>query len=408
MRAHLEGKAIVLGSATPSMESYANASQGKYRLLELKERANRKPMPEIQFITANIQRSFARKLSGRQRAMPVIDLPIDDRILEALRENFAQGKQAMVLVNRRGYAYYLFSIRDRKAVSCPNCSISLTVHEKSTLLRCHYCDFQKPVEKMIPPDAADAYVLVGYGSEQMELFLKEGVPGARIQRVDSDSVQQRDSLPQILDKFREGEIDILVGTQMLAKGHDFAKVTLICILEIDQTLNLPDFRAGERTFQLMVQAAGRAGRGEWSGHVLIQTQRADHPVLKAGLTQNFAEFWDDQLQFRRAHNYPPFSRMIVFEFSSSKREKLTKWVGEVERWIAQRLRSSEGRYSQLSILGPSIPPLETIRGRSRRTLLLMATDRRQLWGFAKELMAAFNTPAGDARLRVDVDPQSLM
>ena len=410
MRAHLEGRPVVLGSATPSMESYANAIQGKYQLLELMERANRKPMPDIQFITTDVQKGFARKLSGsgRQRAMPVIDLPIDERILEALRANLAEGKQSMVLVNRRGYAYYLFSIRDRKAVACPNCSISLTVHEKSTLLRCHYCDFQKAVDKMIPPDAADSYVLVGYGSEQMEYFLKEGIPGARIQRVDSDSVGQRDTLPSILDRFREGEIDVLVGTQMLAKGHDFAKVTLICILEIDQTLNLPDFRAGERTFQLMVQAAGRAGRGEWSGHVMIQTQRADHPVLKAGLKQSYSEFWEDQLEFRRAHNYPPFSRMIVFEFTSSKRDKLVKWVGEVEQWIIQRMKTSEGRYRQLSIMGPSIPPLETIRGRSRRTLLLMGSDRRQLWAFAKEVMETFHSPAGDLRLRVDVDPQSLM
>ncbi len=408
MRAHLEGKPVVLGSATPSMESYANATAGKYRLLELMERANRKPLPAIQFITADIQKGFARRLSSSKRGMPVIDLPIDDRILEALRKNVAQGKQAMVLVNRRGYAYYLFSIRERKAVACPNCSISLTVHEKSTLLRCHYCDFQKPVEKMIPPNARDAYVLVGYGSEQMELFLKEGVPKARIERVDSDSVQQHDALPKILDRFREGAIDILVGTQMLAKGHDFAKVTLICILEIDQTLNLPDFRAGERTFQLMVQAAGRAGRGEWAGEVMIQTQRADHPVLMAGLNQSYSEFWQDQIQFRQAHNYPPYSRMIVFEFTSAKREKLVKWVDDVERWIIQRMKNSEGRYKQMTILGPSIPPLETIRGRSRRTLLLMASDRSQLWGFAKEVMAAFSAPSGDLRLRVDVDPQSLM
>ncbi|RYZ67460.1 MAG: primosomal protein N', partial [Proteobacteria bacterium] len=190
MRAHLERRPIVLGSATPSMESYANASLGKYHLLELMERANRKPMPEIQFITGDVKKSFARKLSTGQRGLAVINLPIDDRILVALQQNLAEGKQAMVLVNRRGYAYYLFSLRDRKAVSCPNCSISLTVHEKSTILRCHYCDFQKSVEKMIPAESADAYVLVGYGSEQMEMFLKEGVPGARIHRVDSDSVQQ--------------------------------------------------------------------------------------------------------------------------------------------------------------------------------------------------------------------------
>lgn len=408
MRGHLEKIPVVLGSATPAMESYANAMQGKYQLLELLERANRKPLPEISFITTDSSKGFARRLAGRTSATPVIDLPVDEKVLQALRENLAEGKQAMVLVNRRGFAYYLFSLRERKAVTCPNCSISLTVHEKSTILRCHYCDFQKSVERMIPPDAKDSYVLVGYGSEQMELFLREGLPGARIQRVDSDSVGQRDALPQILDGFRQGKIDILVGTQMLAKGHDFAKVTLICILEIDQTLNLPDFRAGERTFQLMVQAAGRAGRGELSGRVLVQTQREDHPVLQAALNHSYAQFWADQLQFRAAHAYPPLARMIVFEFSSSKREKLLKWMGELELFVTQRMREERSKFAQLSILGPSVPPLETIRGRSRRTLLLMSKDRAQLWGFARLVLGEMQNPPGDLRMRVDVDPQSLL
>lgn len=408
MRGHLEKIPVVLGSATPAMESYANAVQGKYHLLELLERANRKPLPEIAFITTDASKGFARRLAGRSSSTPIIDLPVDERILEALRQNLAEGRQAMVLVNRRGFAYYLFSLRERKAVACPNCSISLTVHEKSTILRCHYCDFQKSVDRMIPPDAKDAYVLVGYGSEQMELFLKEGLPGAKIQRVDSDSVSQRDALPEILDGFRQGNIDILVGTQMLAKGHDFAKVTLICILEIDQTLNLPDFRAGERTFQLMVQAAGRAGRGDWPGSVLVQTQREDHPVLQAALHQSYAEFWEDQLQFRAAHSYPPFARMIVFEFSSAKREKLLKWMKELEAFVAKTIREEKTRFGQLTILGPSVPPLETIRGRSRRTLLLMSKDRAQLWAFARLVLAETQNPGGDLRMRVDVDPQSLL
>lgn len=408
MRAHLENRPVILGSATPSMESYANALQGKYQLLELLERANQKPLPDISFITSDASKGFARKLAGRKTSTPVIELPIDDRVLDALKENLAAGRQAMVLVNRRGFAYYLFSLRERKAVACPNCSISLTVHEKSTLLRCHYCDFQRSVERLIPPGAEDSYVLVGYGSEQMEIFLKEGLPGARIQRVDSDSVGSRDALPEILDGFRRGDIDVLVGTQMLAKGHDFAKVTLICILEIDQTLNLPDFRAGERTFQLMVQAAGRAGRGEWAGRVLVQTQRDDHPVLQAALHQSYAEFWEDQVNFRAAHGYPPFARMIAFDFSSSKRDKLLKWMGEVEKFIGTKIKREKSQFSQLSILGPSVPPLETIRGRSRRTLLLVSKDRAQLWAFAKDILKEFQNPSGDLRMRVDVDPQSLL
>ncbi len=408
MRGFLEKKMVVLGSATPSMESYANAVQGKYRLLELHERANQKALPQIECIIPEGGRTYARKLSGAKRSTAVIDLPMDDRVLEALEKNLADGKQAMVLVNRRGYAYYLLSLRDKKAIACPHCSISLTVHEKSTWLRCHYCDYQRSLDAIIPANDADAYVLVGYGSELMELFLREKLPTARVRRVDSDSVQQKDALPRILEEFRAGSIDILVGTQMLAKGHDFAKVTLICIMEIDQSLNLPDFRAGEKTFQLLVQAAGRAGRGDWPGHVLVQTLRADHPVLRAGLKQDYSEFWQDQVQFRKVHNYPPFSRMIVLEISSAKREKLLQWASQIEAWIGQRLRKAPEAYAKVSILGPSAPPLETVRGRSRRTILLMASDRAQLWGLAREILQTFSSPPGDLRLRVDVDPQSLL
>ncbi|MCX6128615.1 MAG: primosomal protein N' [Proteobacteria bacterium] len=265
MRGYLEKALVVLGSATPSLESYANAQQGKYNLLELPNRVHGRGLPEVELIQAELGQVFARKLGPRSRMPNLVELPIDARIMDALRENHAQGMQAMVIVNRRGFAYFLFSLRERRAVGCPNCSISMTVHKHSTVLRCHYCDFSQNLEDIASPEERDAFVMVGYGSEQMELYLRQAVPGARIQRVDADAVSHRQSLPAILNDFRTGHIDILVGTQMLAKGHDFARVTLICILEVDQVLNLPDFRAGERAFQLMVQAAGRAGRGEFPG-----------------------------------------------------------------------------------------------------------------------------------------------
>ncbi len=408
MRGHLEKVLVVLGSATPSMESYANAEQGKYQLLRLSERALGRPMPHITLIEPEMSQSYAKRLQRPGVELTLLDLPVDPRILTALRENHAKGLQSMVLVNRRGYAYYLFSLRERKAVTCPQCSISLTVHKNSSLLRCHYCDYQRRLDQMLGSEDRDAYVLVGYGSEQMEIFLGEALPGVRIQRVDSDTVTQRDALPKILEDFRMGRIDVLVGTQMLAKGHDFAKVTLICILEIDQTLNLPDFRAGERTFQLMVQAAGRAGRDAWAGEVLIQSQKQGHPVLEAGIAQDYLAFWDDQKAFRRVHGYPPYSRMILFEISSAKKDLLESWVRGLSQWLSSLQKRYPTELSRLQILGPAVPPIEMIRGRLRRTLLLISEDRHSLWSLAKQLKSDFAKLPGDLQLRVDVDPQSLM
>ncbi len=406
MRASLEKAGVVLGSATPSMESYANAKAGKYLLLELTERVHGRAMPSISLIEPDVKQGFARKL--QRVSTPVLDLPIDSRILDALRENHARGFQSMVLVNRRGYAYYLFSLRERKAVCCPHCSISLTVHQNSSLLRCHYCDYSQLLVDRLRDEDREAYVLVGFGSEQMEMFLREALPGARIQRVDSDSVSQREELPRILEDFRQGKIDVLVGTQMLAKGHDFAKVTLICILEIDQTLNLPDFRAGERAFQLMVQAAGRAGRDSFPGQVLIQSQKREHPVLQAGMAQDYQAFWRDQEAFRRQHVYPPFARMILFEYTSAKRDVLEAWARSLNQWFKVLHQKFPEQLAAIQILGPAVPPIEMIRGRVRRTVLLVSEDRTNLWALARQLKKAFMPLPGDLRMRIDVDPQSLM
>jgi primosomal protein N' (replication factor Y) len=408
MRGHLEKATVLLGSATPSLESYANAQQGKYQLLELPNRVHGRGLPDVQLIEADINQAFARKLTPRGQVQRLTELPIDPRIIEALRENHARGMQSMVIVNRRGFAYFLFSMRERKAVSCPQCSISMTVHKNSSILRCHYCDFSQRVDDVVPVDERDAFVMVGYGSEQMELYLREALPGARIQRVDSDTTSNREALPTMLTDFREGRIDVLVGTQMLAKGHDFARVTLICILEVDQVLNLPDFRAGERAFQLMVQASGRAGRGEHSGCVMVQTQKPDHPILQAGLQHNFQAFWLDQEPFRRQHGYPPFGRMILFEYSGTRKDQLDDLMRSIDRWVSESLKRSAASLQALQVLGPAVPPIEMIRGRLRRTLLLVSADRKILAWFAQQLRTAFAELKGDLRLRIDVDPQSLM
>ena len=311
VRAKLESAAIVLGSATPSMESHYNAISGRYIHLTLNERVGGKSLPSVEVVKHQVASRFGQKLTSNKDS---IDIPISKKIINSLRENYDDGFQSIVLVNRRGFAYYLFLLEAGETVGCPQCSISLTVHNKSKTLRCHYCDYKTSIDSIKARYPNQTIMMMGYGSEQAELYLQQELPQANIVRIDSDIVLEKGKLTEILNRFRSGDIDILVGTQILAKGHDFPSVTLICLIELDQMLSLPDFRSGERTFQLLVQAAGRAGRGDHPGRVLVQTSRPDHPVVKTGLQQDYLSFAEMEIAFRSDILYPPFSRMVMFEF----------------------------------------------------------------------------------------------
>lgn len=409
LRGQLEKARVVLGSATPSLESYLNAQQGKYRLLKLTERVSGKPLPDVSVLASDPKDKAVVTISRTQ--LPGEDsarIPIHPEILSALRENHANGQQSIVIVNRRGYAYYLFNLKEKQALACPQCSISLTVHGRSSYLRCHYCDYQVSLRDVLNKNPDDRYVAIGYGSQQAEDFLRNEIPGANIVRLDSDTTTKKDVLPETLAAFGRGEIDILVGTQMLAKGHDFPRVTLTAILEADQILNLPDFRAGERTFQLIVQAAGRAGRDKIPGKVLLQTMRPDHPIIKAGAAQDFEAFVSKELTFRRSVGYPPFARMILIEVSSEKDTLLARQAEKIDQWFEAWLKKFPDQGRQVQILGPSIPPIECVRGRHRRTILLAGQDRVLLGRLASEIKALCGKASGDLRVRLDVDPQSLI
>jgi primosomal protein N' (replication factor Y) len=420
LRGKLEDATVVLGSATPSMESYNNALTGKYRLLEMAERVTGRALPDVELLQASfkanrkgVQLPNAAHAPASVRASDLVDesqseIPIDPRIVSELAANVASGNQAIVLVNRRGYAYYLLSLEERKAVQCPQCSISLTLHTRSTVLRCHYCDYRTTVAQLTKKRSQETFIAIGYGSEKAEDCLKAKLPQARIVRLDSDSVAKRDMLPETLGKFRAGEIDILVGTQILAKGHDFPKVTLIAILEVDQLLGLPDFRAGERTFQLIVQAAGRAGRAEQAGRVLIQTLRPQHPVVTTAMAQDFKLFAQTELKFRRTHAYPPFARLIAVEFNSPDLKKLSQLTRHMEGWFDQMATIKPALLSKVRVLGPSIPPIETIRGRHRRTVLFSATQQEPLRQLTQQFLSIFQKLPTDVRMKIDVDPQSLI
>jgi len=420
VRGKLEGCTVVLGSATPSMESYNNALSGKYHLLELPERVTGRPLPEVESISgdnafkkgvlmrggidahAPAEAATGKSLDGHK------DLPISQDVINALTENLARNQQSIVLVNRRGYAYYLYSLEKRQPLQCPQCSISMTLHKRSTELRCHYCDYRTAVSKVIHARSSETFVAIGYGSEKAEDCIRAEVAGARVVRIDSDTVLKRDVLPETLNKFRDREIDILVGTQILAKGHDFPNVTLIAILEVDQLLSLPDFRAGERTFQLIVQAAGRAGRADLPGKVLIQCSRIGHPVIQLALEQNFKAFASKELEFRKTHGYPPYGRMIALEFTSEDPAKITRFCTGMETWLESAAQKNQSLYQHVRILGPAVPPIETIRGRHRRTVIFASAAADALRLTVAAFVEAHRKLPGDLRLRIDVDPQSLI
>lgn len=409
MRGRLESATVLLGSATPSLESYYNAQQGKYRLLTLAERVKGRLLPSIEIIGSPPLTARSELFNARQWESGSISssIAIASEIVQSLAATIADGRQAMVIVNRRGYASYLFSATKREAVSCPHCSISLTVHHKRRQLRCHYCDYQVNVNEILAERANEVFMTVGFGSQQVEDHLRKLLPEARIQRVDSDTVTDKGELPRILHAFGQREVDILVGTQILAKGHDFPNVTLIAILEIDQALDLPDFRAGERAFQLLVQAAGRAGRDQLPGRVLVQTARPEHPVIQAGIRQDFSLFVAGELAFRSRLQYPPFSRMALIELSHGAEGFLSSLCKKITGWSQQFQAMDPQLFQRIQLYGPAVPALEIIRGRCRRNLLVVAQDFRDLVRFMASFDQAF-PDEGDLRVRFDMDPQSLM
>ena len=408
VRGRMEKACVVLASATPCLESLYNTQIGKYELAELPTRAAGGSLPDITLLPyqEGLRGALVKADKDGQRVQSEI-LTIDQRIINELRDNLLLGRQAMVIVNRRGYSFFLYSLEQRKAVSCPNCSISLTVHSRNTMLKCHYCDFKISVSKILREFPGQTFFVVGYGTEQATDILEKEFPNARIARLDSDAASHKGVLDRLLTEFRAGSIDILVGTQILAKGHDFPNVTLIAILEIDQSLNLPDFRAGERTFQLMVQAAGRAGRASLPGKVLIQSRSGANPVIKAGLDHDFTRFSQTELRFRQKFGYPPFARLTVLDLSAAKRDAVEAYTQALEGVLNKIFIEDPTWARRVHVLGPATPPLEIVRRRHRRTIVFRAQDVTAKKQLLLELLAACPPPSA-VRMRIDVDPQSLI
>ena len=391
VRAQAAGAVVVLGSATPSLESRYNAERGRYRLLELPERIEQRPMPQVEMIDMRQEFLETRKQSTFSR-----------RLLEAIQGRLEQGEQTMLLLNRRGFSSFVVCRSCGERVECVNCSVTLTFHRRDRRLLCHYCNYAQKVPTVCPKCQSEHLNFIGLGSEKVEEELHREFPEARIARMDRDTVSGKRHFETILHGFRDGDFDILVGTQMIAKGHDIPNVTLVGIVSADVGLGMPDFRAAERTFQLLTQAAGRAGRGNLPGIVLIQTINPDHYAVKFASHQDYPGFYEKEIQFRRLMRYPPFCALANILVRSEKQEDALAMSTELGHLLDP---TPEG----LKLLGPAEAPVARLKNEFRFQLLIKAASRVKL----NETLQAVRRFAIEKRwsataLIIDVDPLTLL
>src|SRR3990170_1246639 len=368
VRGKLLGCPVILGSATPAVESFENCRQGRYRLLELTQRVERKPLPQVEAVdlrAENEKKKDQAKGEGRAWTLSVLSRDLE----KALQSNFGRGGQSLIFLNRRGFANFLQCRLCGYVRRCPHCSVSLTLHLRAQTLYCHHCGFHEPTRATCPTCGNPSLAGMGFGTETVEQEISRLLPGARIARMDRDTTTQRGSHGRLLRSWEKGEIDVLVGTQMITKGHDVGGVTLVGVILADLSLNLPDFRAAERTFQLLAQVAGRAGRGREPGSVIIQTYAPDHYAIQYATTHNYKGFFDSEIEFRRTLRYPPFCRLIQLRLEGPSPEDTQAKA----RLLGQELRQEldrDPRHEDLEILGPAPAPIEKLRNRYRWQILL--------------------------------------
>ncbi len=385
---------VILGSATPSVISFQHALNSKYRLLTLSKRVAAKQLPSIEIV--NLQE--IKTVSGRP---PLFS----KELISALRENLAQGDQSLVFLNRRGFASLMLCRTCGQAVRCPSCHISLTMHKGKEKLLCHYCGHSVASKTICTECKSTDLVPIGFGTERLETELARLFPSARIARLDRDTSLNRKDFLSILKKVHAREVDILVGTQMITKGHHFPHVTLVGVVWADAGLGLPDFRSGERTFQLLTQVTGRAGRGNKPGRVMIQSLNPDHYSIDTARHHDYRSLFDREIELRRALGFPPFARLINIRIEG-EREELVRTTARNMAKLAARLASGLGA---LNILGPAPAPLAKLHNRYRWQLLLKGKDIKILHTAARTLVDPVYFPTPTAiKLSLDVDPENML
>ena len=392
MRAKMAGAVVVLGSATPSLESYFNATKNKYALVELPDRVEQRPLPEVEIV--DMRQEFQE--TGHEQV-------ISRKLAAEIKERLERKEQVMVLLNRRGYSPVVLCRTCGKKLECKNCAIALTHHKREHKMVCHYCGYMAAVPKTCVYCGSEYVYFLGTGSEKLEELLHGIFPQARIARLDRDTVRSHEDFERTLNALSERELDVVVGTQMIAKGHDIHGVTLVGVVGADVALGLPDFRAAERTFQLLTQVAGRAGRGESPGKVILQTYFQDHYAVQYAARHDFVGFYEKELRFRSWMHYPPYSALANVLVRSDKLDEALRWSGTLGKWFEST------RHEGVRVLGPATAPIMRLKRDYRYHFVLKSPSREKLNGILRAMLVyAAQQKIPRTQVIVDVDALWLM
>ena len=395
VKAKMNNAVVVLGSATPAIETFYNTRIGKINLLPLSKRIDNRPLPQVEVV-------------DMRKEEPGVML--SSRLKEAIKERWARGEQTLLFLNRRGFSPFVICKECGFSFRCPNCNVALVFHQHKQLLRCHYCNFSLRAPERCPHCQGEKVRVLGFGTERLEVEVRRLFQDLKVGRLDRDTTTKKNALQKILGQFCRGETELLIGTQMIAKGHDIPGVTLVGVIAADHSLNFPDFRAGERTFQLLTQVAGRSGRGQSPGAVIIQTYNPGHPSIRMAMAQDFFPFYDEEIFQRTELQYPPFNRMVNFRIignSFSRTLDCARQLGQA----SQKLKEKQSAFKDgIEILGPVEAPREKLKGKYRFQMLIKSPQHSMLHTFTEKVLNGIipRLKTSGVKITVDVDPIDLL
>ena len=395
-RAKLNEATTVLGTATPSLEAYYRAKNKDYQLLELHNRIDNRPLPKVKLV------DMREELNRGNRKM------FSKLLQEEIETSLEQGEQSIIFLNRRGFSTFVQCRKCGYVMSCNNCDVSLTYHSNPSLLQCHYCDHKEEVPETCPECGSKYIKYFGVGTQKVEEQLNELFPDAKIKRMDVDTTRKKGAYRRILSDFKNHKIDILVGTQMVAKGHDFPNVTLVGVVTADTALNFPDFRSSERTFQLLTQVAGRTGRGDKGGEVVVQSYTPEHYSIQLAKEHDYDSFYEQEISFRKSTSYPPFSKLVNFLISDEDGDKVIKVAHKLGELIRGKIEISGS--DQIQVLGPVQAPLAKIQGKFRWQLIIKGPELDILREISDDAVTELRDLAvsENVKVSVDVDPLRML